>query len=467
LAECFFLFSRKIVPLPNQITPNHPYTRLIISGFLFIWTLSIFLPGAYSIDSWNQFNEVTGGRYDDWYGTGMVITWRRLWLLTGNYMSLFVAQMLLYWAFFTALLWQVSLRSPAYWVGQVVALFFCFIPQYVMRDSLMVLAWGLAALFLLYATLPAVRRRLLVILGLVFLAYGLWVRINTLIAILPLLYVCVLLLGGNRVAIWKQVGITIGACILLFLGSQFMTYHVQKAAHTYPEYKLKLLDLTGISKLSGENYFPPAIRNFPGFNLDTLYRRYTPADLDEIYWPEDQKRIFPYPDDSINRSVTQYWLSAIRHHPLYYLENRFTGFVYYLHLRKRLSPMEYWNVSAFWIQPNGPLPVKMEQTRMKERISNMYLWFYPTILFDPWLWLLFNIAGFAFFCYKIRKDSRNQWWWVHAGIQLSGVFFILSQMLIYQHDRDFRYSYWSVFVVFLAIPGLFAKRQGAGVSPAP
>jgi hypothetical protein len=165
LAECFFLFSRKIVPLPNQITPNHPYTRLIISGFLFIWTLSIFLPGAYSIDSWNQFNQVTGGRYDDWYGTGMVITWRRLWLLTGNYMSLFVAQMLLYWAFFTALLWQVSLRSPAYWVGQVVALFFCFIPQYVMRDSLMVLAWGLAALFLLYATLPAVRRRLLVILA--------------------------------------------------------------------------------------------------------------------------------------------------------------------------------------------------------------------------------------------------------------------------------------------------------------
>ncbi|HEY4110630.1 hypothetical protein [Puia sp.] len=462
--------------MSNNANANTQYARLIISGILFIWTLSIFLPGAYSIDSWNQFNEVTGGRYDDWYGTGMVITWRRLWLLTGSFMSLFVAQMVLYWTFFTALLWTVRLKNPIYWLTMGLALFFCFIPQYVMRDSLMVLAWGLAALFLLYAANSETRRRTLTILGLLFFAYGLWVRINTLIAILPLAYVCVLFLGGSRLAIWKQALITLGGCIVLFLGSQFMTYRVQKAAHTYPEYKLKLLDLTGISKMSGENYFPEAIRNFPGFNLDTLYRRYTPADLDEIYWPEDGKRIFPYPTDSINSSVTRSWLSAIRHHPWDYFQNRFTGFIYYLHLRKRLGPMEYWNVSAFWIQPNGPLPVKMEPTKLKERISNMYLWFYPTILFDPWLWLLFNLAGFAFFFYKCRKEPGDKAWLVHACVQLSGVFFILSQLLIYQHDRDFRYSYWSVFVVFLAIPGIFgvrspkkagAKRQGAGVSPTP
>jgi hypothetical protein len=424
---------------------------------LFIWTLCVFLPGAYSIDSWNQFNAVTSGRYDDWYGTGLAVTWRRLWLFTGSYMSLFVAQMLLYWAFFTALLWFVSIRNPVYWITLILALFFCFIPQYVMRDSLVVLAWGVAILFLMYASRSGTRRRLLTIVGLLILAYGLWVRINTVIAILPLIYVSMLLIGGERLAIWKQLLATVGICIVLFLGSHFMTYRIQKAARTYPEYKLKLLDLTGVSKLSGENYFPPCITGFAGFNRDSLYKKYTPADLDDIYWPEDRKPIFPYPDDSINRAVTKTWLAAIRQHPLYYLENRFTGFVYYLHLRKRLTPLEYWNVPVFWIQPNGPITVKAEMTEMKTKLSNMYLWFYPTILFDPWLWLLFNIAGFAFFFYKCRKSPGVLWWMVHACIQLSGILFILSQMLVYQHDRDFRYSYWSVFVLFLAIPGIFGN----------
>jgi hypothetical protein len=443
--------------------------KLIITGFLFVYTLSLFLPGAYSIDSWHQWNEVTTKHYDDWYGTGLATTWRWLWLLTGNYMCLYVAQMLLYWTFITLLLWQVNFRSFAYWLGIGGALFFCFIPQYVMRDSLTVLDWGLAALFLTYATQIDKHRRLLAIIALLLLAHGLWVRINAVIAFLPLAYIAILLLEKNKMAVWKRWFITIAAGIVLIAGIQFFTYNVEKAERTFPDYKLKLLDLSGISKLSGENCFPPAITDFPAFNLDTLYARYTPASIDDIYWPTNTKPIFPYPNDTLENAVSKSWNSAIRRHPVDYLRNRVDGFLYYLRIRKRFQWDQYWNVAAFFVFPDNPLSLKGENTFLRRKITAAYGHFYRTPIYDPWFWLLLNIAAFVLFAYNYRKKPRSdrQHWLIHAGIQLSGILFLFSQLLVYQHDRDFRYSYWNVFVAFLAFAGIFAKRQRAGFSPAP
>lgn len=451
--------------MPGQSPINYPYHRLAISGFLFVWTLAVFLPGAYSVDSWNQFREVSSGHYDDWYGTGLATTWRCLWLLTGNYMSLYVVQMFLYWTFITFLLWPLRFTGIAYWLTLGCALFFCFIPQYVMRDSLASIAWGLAALFLLQATRQDSQRRSLSILGLIFLAYGVWVRINALAAFLPLAYVAIVLLGGRHLALWKRMLLTVSSCIVLFLCIQLLTYRVQKADKTFPGYKLKLLDLSGISMLSGENLFPPAVTHFPRFNLDTLYARYSPAGIDEIYWPEDGKSIFPYPTAVVDSIVGKSWLSAIRRHPGYYLQNRFTGFLYYLRIKKRFAPELYWNVATFFIQPDGPLPAKIENTKLHLKIIAMYGRFYHTFLYDPWFWLLLNVLACGIFIVRYRKSDRDIYWLAHACIQSSGILFTLSQVLIYQHDRDFRYNYWNVFVVFLAIPGLLysnGSRQKSG-----
>ncbi|HLZ86210.1 MAG TPA: hypothetical protein VKQ52_03170, partial [Puia sp.] len=237
----------------NVTSTNYQRHKLLIAGFLFIYTLSIFLPGAYSVDSWNQWKEVTSKHYDDWYGTGLATSWRFLWVLTGNYMCLFVAQMLLYWIFITLIFWEVPFKSPVYWLGLGAGLFFCLIPQYVMRDSLTVLAWGVAALLLLYAGRSETHRRSLAIAGLLLLAYGVWIRINAFIAFLPLAYAGILLLSRRRIAPWKGMLLSGAACLLLMVTIQLFTYRVQKAERLYPDYKLKLLDLSGISKLSGEN----------------------------------------------------------------------------------------------------------------------------------------------------------------------------------------------------------------------
>jgi hypothetical protein len=121
---------------------------------------------------------------------------------------------------------------------------------------------------------------------------------------------------------------------------------------------------------------------------------------------------------------------------------------------------DYWNTAPFFIYPDNPLQLKGENTKLKTRITAAYGHFYRTPIFDPWFWLLLNCAGFGLFIHRYLRRPDKTYWMVHVSIQLSGILFLLSQALIYQHDRDFRYNYWNVVVAFLAIPGLFALRSG-------
>lgn len=444
-----------------SITTNQQRNKMIISGILFLWSLSVFVPGAYSIDSFNQWNEVRSHHYDDWYGTGFATTWRKLWILTGNYISLYVFQMAAYWLFFTFLLREVSIKSIVYWLTIIGALFFLFIPQYIMRDSLMVLLWALACLLLLQAAHAARRRRrILLVTAILLIAWGLWVRVNMIIAMAPLVYVAIDILAEKPLALWKKLALTAGVVVVFFLGYTFITYTYQGTRRTYPEYKLKLLDLAGISKLSGENWFPDIIRRYPYFNKDAVLSRYSPGGIDDIYWPDQGKSPFPDPGmDSVYGMTTRSWHRAILSHPFYYIENRFEGFMLYLHLRERFPADQYYNTANFWIQPGGELPAKHEATPIKEKITKFYEQFYRTPVFDPWFWLLLNILGFAVFIVRYRRDAGNLrlHWLVHICIQLSGILYVLSQSPIYQSDRDFRYTYWNIIVFFFALVGFFSR----------
>lgn len=427
----------------------------------------IFYPGAYSIDSWNQWREATTGHYEDWYGTGYATTWRGLIMLTGSLKSMFFFQMTVYWAMVTMLLWSVTLKTAGYWLTLLFSLFFCLIPQFVMRDSLTVLAWGIAMILLIRAVLYPARRKTLTVFGMLLLAYGLWIRINALVAILPLLYIGVLLLDGGRLVIWKRILIACGVCGFLFAGILVWTYQVQKAIRTYPEYKLKLLDLAGITQLSKENFFPAEFARHPYFHLDTLMAEYSPAGIDEIYWHDTGHPMWPYPNDSINRLVSRAWSHAIRKHPFYYLQNRLTGFLYYLRIKKRFPTGQYWNAPVFYIEHNGPVPPNTHWTPAMHKISEVYRWFNGALMYEPWFWLLLNMAAFVLFVRYTRKarGSERLFWLTHAAIQLSGVLFILSQVLIYAHDRDFRYTYWNVIVALFALTALLTKSERAGLKP--
>jgi Ca2+/Na+ antiporter len=460
--------------------------KLLLLTVLIGWLFCVYIPGSYSGDSWSQYNQMVSGTYDDWFGAAFSWTWRKLWRLTGNYSTLFVTHMALYSLFIFLLLEHIPMRSIMFWVLIVLAVFFSFIPQYVMRDSLMTLLWGIAVLLLLRTQQdrkdeqPQPRHRMMKATALFLLAYGLWVRTNTLVALLPLLWIIMPPINllripksvSNAPAIpkkpfirWKAMLLSLLTCILFFLTAQFLTYRVLHATKSYPAFKLKLLDIAGISKLSGQNYFPESIRNYPDFNYDTLLKEYTPASFDAIIWPQSNRpTMIPYPTSALDSMANESWILAIKQHPLLYLQNRFSGFLYYLRIRKRFNDDAYWNVTM-WIEPNNPLHLQHNYNSRQEQFLYYYLLLTNTFFFAPWFWLLLNSVAFVFFLYYSRRQAtatstaRASWWLTHAWIQLSGVLFVLSQFPVYQHDRDFRYSYWSVFVAIIAISALYSVRR--------
>ncbi len=365
---------------------------------------------------------MTTGQYTDWYGAGMAVVWHFLWRITGSYASLYVLNMTLYWTLITVMVWRVEIGTVSFWMILLAGVFFCFIPQYIMRDSLAALLWGIAVLLLLH------RRAVLV--AFLLLGLGLWIRTNTLAGLLPLVWM------GRR-KIWWSLAIT----AFMLIAVQFLTYKVAHATRAYPEYKLKLLDIAGISKRSGRNYFPEAIREYPAFHYDTLLQRYTPSSVDDLYWPPyNRPSMIPRPNAALNEATLQSWLGAVKDHPLWYLQNRLEGYVFYLRLRKRFDDHAYWNVF------------------LSDRFGRVYRWFDATPLYAPWFWLLLNTIGFFYFL-RVRKDPMA------ACIQLSGILFLLSQLLVYQWDREFRYSYWNVITVLAGIHCLLEKRRGYRYSP--
>ncbi len=175
-----------------------PEDRIVV---LFACTLWVFFPGSYSGDSWNQYKEMTTGHYRDWYDGGMAATWHVLWKITGSFKSLYVLYMILYWLLILFLVWRISLRSVYFWILLLLSIFLCFIPQYIMRDTLLVLSWGWAAALLWRVSGSGSRRWAVV--ALLLLTLGLWARLNTLIALFPLVWAAMGLISRRSFPVGK------------------------------------------------------------------------------------------------------------------------------------------------------------------------------------------------------------------------------------------------------------------------
>jgi hypothetical protein len=432
---------------------NQGRIKILMVAALFAYTLWVFFPGSYCTDSWDQYIQMTTNDYHDWFDGGLSLYWHMLWKITGHFQSLYIADMFMYWTLLLLLWWRTDLRSVFSWIIPVAGIFFCFIGQNVMRDTLMCLSWGFAVLLLLAAARQ--EKKVPVYLAILLLGYGLFTRMNTLVAMIPLVWLAIWLLVG-RLAPWKHVLFSLGAALIIFAGTRVFLYKIMHARRAYPEYKFMLHDIGGISKASGVDYFPSCLKSFPYYNYDTLLAYYSPATFDEIYWRPAHRDIVPFPTAALDSCVIPCWKNAIRSHPFLYLENRFTGFLYYLHVRKRHPDWVYFNA---WvkIEPGNPLHILFAPKKSRDGFVELYASLAGSWIFSGWFWLLLNTVAFLFFFYRYRRLS-DPYWGIQACIQLSGVLYILSQFLVFQSDRDFRLFYWNVFVALYAVAALAKKR---------
>lgn len=433
-----------------------PTVKRKLFAIVFLWSLVIFLPGAYSVDSYNYFYQFSNNTYNDWHPPILAFVWKMLYNISGYYEMLYAVQMAMYWYMGYILAGRLISGRIAFWVCIGLLLLFQFIPQYIMKDTQAVVCWGIASLLMIeeYGETEQAKRRIVNIGIFLLLAYGLWVRVNAFLALVPLLILFIEHIMPAVKATWKKAAIILSIIAGLFFINHILTYKVFKAEKTYPEYKLMLLDITGITKKSGDNYLPAALTGYQYFDRNKLMEQYDPASFDHIYWPQDgTPSIVPSPTAEIAASVSKEWKKAIIHHPVIYLQNRIEGFLYYLRIKHRFARNEYWNI-MLWIETENPIKVRKPDGSFSYKFSLGS--FTDTIFFDPWFWLLLNIALAVYF-FRKYKMHRYAEYRAMAMVQLSGILYTLSQLLVYQHDRDFRYNYWNLIVFLLGFVYMIGK----------
>ncbi len=433
--------------LPDKAKP------ILVSFGLFLISTIIFFKGSYSVDSWKHYREMMSGQYSDWHSPLMPFAWKLVYKSTGFFSAFYILQMLLYW-----LLFYLVLREVKQWylfAGVcVAAVLLLFIPQYVMKDTHLSIAWGLAFLLLLHR--PQNRRWYSAAIILVLITYGLWMRVNEVAAALPAIYLLceVVVPGLSRI---KKVLVTGSVSLILCFGYFVFTYKILGATHEYPEYKLMLQDLTGISKKTGTDYLSECLGSSPDYRKDTVMTLYNPASFDNIYWPAQGKNVPDPTHEIVSRTAAQ-WKKAMARHPMVYLSNRWEGYLYFLKIKKRFAPVDYWN-TAYWVDTNNPINLQCAGDPAANFLDKK-IWrrLARTPFFDGWFWLVLNSIVFVIFVRKYRSNNSllNK---AMLCLQLSAIIYMLSQFPVFQHDRDFRYHYWNVMAFALGFVFLFDIRE--------
>lgn len=391
--------------------------------------------------------------YSDWHSPLLPFAWRMVYKSTGFFSTFYLLQMLLYWLLFYLLMREIKL-GYVFLVACLASVMLLFIPQYIIKDTHVSIAWGLAFMLLLH---PPQQRRWLKVTAVLFLiTYGLWMRVNEVVAAAPALYLLCEMVFGSGLSRIKKLAVTAGLAIVLSAGYFVFAYKILGAEHEYPEYKLMLQDITGISKQTGTDYLSDCLASQPGYRKDTVMALYHPASFDHIYWPVQGKNV-PDPTAEIVSCTGVQWKKALIQHPMVYLSKRWEGYLYFLKIKKRFEPYDYWN-TAYWVDPNNPINLVCPQNPAANFLDKK-VWRHlgKTPFFDGWFWLLLNTGGFVFFLLRYRR-SKNYTDKVMLCLQLSAIIYMLSQFPVFQHDRDFRYHYWNVLAFAIGFAFLFSDR---------
>lgn len=428
--------------------------------FLCAWSIILFFPGTYSVDSFTILDQVIANEYTDWHTPVYSWVWHVLYSLTGQYFILYLLQMAAYWWLVLQLLKEVKTNTTGLIVCLLLSWFYIFIPQYIMKDVHIILCWLAVAIIGIYnyksnrQSKQHIKATFLIIL----VGYAAALRYNNIFTAAILFYFVLECFNIAKGRIFNKLVISATLCILTVVATFFFTYTILDAKKEYPEYKWMLLDISGITINSGENYFPKEIQDYENFDVERLKKEYTPATIDNLYWPDNGSLpLFPEPNENINQKAAAKWRVAILEHPLTYLKNRLAGFNHYLRIKQRFANTDYWSVTVY-IQPNNKLNISRSNWWLLGPVLAPHYLIKESFILSPWVWLTLNVLFAVIFFVKYKK-SREYLYKLYYLLQLSGIIFMLSQLPFFQHDRDLRYSYWNLILFFIGIIQYISSKQ--------
>jgi hypothetical protein len=415
-----------------------------------IVTVLLFQPGYMSLDSTVQLEQARSLEFSDHHPILMSLVWRYLDKLVEGPIGMLVLMSALYWGGLSAIIgtlrWPLWLRAPVLPLVGFYPPVFCIVGA-IWKDALMQ-ATLLAALgcFLGYIR---TRRRALLVVGLLFTAYGLSVRHNGIAAAWPLLALPLLSakwMARVRVPLRPFVAALIaavGSAVTLIVLLKALSPFALKANYWQ---LIASFDLAGISLQTGEMQIDPGSPALsPGIGLREIRRSYSPLNHMTLYncarrsRAKNCGRVFVRLDDPVElQALSSNWRRAVREHPRAWLAHRYRVYSEVAGLTRRPAKLLYLGPRG--VAKNYPLP---------PRTREMLAWFHSvrgTLWFRVWLYVSFQgLAVFAALAFYVRTGSA-----LPMALCLSGLSYALS-LFIAAGAPDYRYSEWTVMTGVLAL----------------
>lgn len=429
--------KRFILKISNQISQKTAEISLVglsVSGF--ILSIVLFFPGWMSPDSVDQYRQAHQGWFYDWHPPLMAMWWGLLDKIISGQVLMLIQNLLFFWV-------AVYLVSSTLMIKAQMRAFFLFFAMSLPSSTLLLgMIWKdvqfATTVFLIFAIMYWYRNRkkaldfaiavVLVVLGI----YAIGVKPNGIIFFPVLAYFALSLLGRLKNKLFSIAAFSI--IIPLSLGAfSFGLTELVQPVKTFPFQYTQTYDLLAISVKTGENVFPPYIKEALGStDLTSVYMVGSNNPLMfgvEGVFTTDQNKL---------RELQETWLREISRQPFEYLEHRMENFYSLL----RVGSVGTAYVLSPGISENE-LGLKSELTEFSRVAGNIPTYF--PILFFPWLAFLVS----SFFILFVRLSG------ISAGMPfysswLIATLFALPHFFI-GPASDYRYLLTSVMFWIMSV----------------
>lgn len=417
-------------------------------------TLAVFYPGVMTFDSKYVHADVLTGFRGDWQSPVMTELWRLVDPIAPGPASMLILTASLYWSAFGILALALVRRSP---VAAVLTLALAASPPaflfvgIIWRDVLFAALWLLAAA-IVFATAEGRARPIMQIVALVLVALGVLLRVNAIFAA-PVLVGYILWPNGFR---WKRTALLLVPLAAAFFAlTQVVWYGVLDARRQHALHSILVLDLGGISRVTGENQFPGA---WSAQHTAQIVERCEPTDWIN-YWTtgpctfvmaqlEHRDGVFGTP------ALADAWTRSVTAHPLAYLQHRAAFFWNFL----AGANLTMWMVD---VEDETKIPLADRPLFLLAREVNDAFKATPLLRAGSWLLACLVICALA---WRRRMTPAGAF---AIGVAGSAVVYVLTYLAV-GVAPDFRFAYWAVLAAMAGGCVLVASprsRRGGNSAP--
>ena len=426
------------------ITTTEPARAGVVVAALagFVLTLAVYYPGVMTFDAKYIYADVLTGFRGDWQSPVMTELWRLVDPIAPGPASMLILMAALYWSAFGVLALALARTSLAVAILSLVLAAMppaFFLVGIIWRDVLFAALWLLAAAIVLMSAGSRVRLPMQV-LALVLIGIGVLLRLNAIFAA-PVLVAYILWSNAFR---WKRTALLLLPLAAVFFAlTQIVYYGVLDARRQHALHSILVLDLGGISRVTGENQFPG---RWSAADTSRIVHDCKPTEWDN-YWTRDPCKfvmaqlevrdgLFGTP------ALSRAWLRSVTAHPLAYMHHRVLFFWNFL----ANDNLTMWTVD---IEDQSKIPLAGKPAFVF--VKSVHDALKPTPLMRPGVWLLACIVICAL-AWPRRATPAGAF---ALGVAGSAVVYVLTYLAV-GVASDFRFAYWAVIAAIAGGAALIA-----------